>query len=82
MCNRGMGAWAEEPAAEFDAIDPAVDWMKKHREEILVGTVIVIAGVALVAISAGAVLILVPIVMLAEDLPDQLPAMRMAGDPR
>ncbi len=70
MCNRGMGEWAEEDAAEFDAIEPAVDWIKNHREEILVGTVIVIAGVAftvVVAASAGGALILVPVVFLVED---------------
>jgi len=26
-----MGEWAEESAAEFDAIEPAVDWVKNHR---------------------------------------------------
>lgn len=81
MCNRGMGEWAEEYAAEFDAIDPAVDWIKKHREEILVGTVIVIAGVAFaaaVAASAGGALILVPVVLLVEDSSDQAPANRFA----
>jgi nicotinamidase-related amidase len=65
-----MGEWAEEDAAEFDAIEPAVDWIKNHREEILVGTVIVIAGVAftvVVAASAGGALILVPVVFLVED---------------
>jgi len=70
MCIRGMGEWAEESAAEFDAIEPAVDWVKNHREELLVGTVIVIVGVAFavaVAASAGGALILVPLVLLAED---------------
>jgi hypothetical protein len=81
MCNRGRGEWAEEYAAEFDAIDPAVDWIKKHREEILVGTVIIIAGVAFaaaVAASAGGALILVPVVLLVEDSSDQAPANRFA----
>jgi hypothetical protein len=70
MCNRGMGEWAEEFAAEFDTIEPAVDWIKRHREEILVGTLIVIAGVtfvAAVAASGGGALVLVPLVVLAED---------------
>ena len=81
MCTRGMGEWAEESAAEFDAIEPAVDWIKNHREEILVGTVIVIAGVAFVAAvaaSAGGALILVPLVLLVEDSSGPTPAMGLA----
>lgn len=70
MCNRGMGEWAEEYVAEFDAIDPAVDWIKKHREELQVGAVIVIAGAAFavaVAASGGGALILAPLVFLVDD---------------
>lgn len=81
MCNRGMGEWADEYAAEFDAIEPAVDWLKRHREEILVGTLIVIAGVtfvAAVAASGGGAVVLVPLVMLAEDLSGSLPVARTA----
>ena len=68
MCNRGMGEWAEDYATEFDTSDSAVDWIKNHREEILVGTVIVIAGVAFVAVAAAAAgaLVLVPLVLLTE----------------
>jgi glucose-6-phosphate-specific signal transduction histidine kinase len=65
-----MGEWAEDFVAEFDSIDHAVDWIKNHREELLVGTVIVIAGVAFavaVAASAGGALILVPLVLVVED---------------
>lgn len=83
LCHRGMGEWAEEYAAEFDAIDPAVDWIKNHREEFLVGAVIVIAGVAFavaVAASAGGALILVPGVFLVEDAPAPTPATRFAGN--
>jgi hypothetical protein len=52
---------------KFPATDKAVDWLKRHREEILVGTVIVIAGVAftvLIVGSGGAALVLVPAVLL------------------
>ncbi len=76
MCKRRMGSWAEEHAAEFDSIEPAVDWIKNHREELLVGSVIIIAGVAFVAAvaaSGGGALILVPLVFLAENSPE-LPA--------
>ncbi|WNG22436.1 hypothetical protein F0U63_40930 [Cystobacter fuscus] len=51
-------------------MEPAVDWIKTHREELLVGTVIVIAGVAFVAAvaaSGGGALILMPLVFVAEN---------------
>jgi hypothetical protein len=54
-------------AVKFPATDKAVDWLKRHREEILVGTVIVIAGVAFTVIivgSGGTALVLVPAVLL------------------
>jgi hypothetical protein len=53
---------------KFPAADKAVDWLKQHRQEILVGAVVVIAGVAFVAVavgSGGAALVLVPVVLLA-----------------
>ncbi len=43
---------------EFTAIDSAVDWLKRHRKELLAGgVVVVIAGVVFVVVSAGAGLI-------------------------
>lgn len=51
---------------EFTAIDTAVDWLKRHRRSILVGSVVVIAGVAFVMVSAGAgLVVLAPAVILA-----------------
>jgi len=51
---------------EFTATDSAVEWLKRHRKSILVGSVIVIAGVVFVVVSAGAgVVILAPAVILA-----------------
>jgi hypothetical protein len=51
---------------EFTAIDTAVDWLKRNRKAVLVGTVIVIAGVVFVTVSAGAgAIVLVPVVLLA-----------------
>jgi hypothetical protein len=72
LCKQRQGSWAEEYSAEFNAIEPAVDWIKTHREEILMGTVIVIAGVAFVAAvaaSGGGALILMPLVFVAENSP-------------
>ncbi|MDC0711945.1 hypothetical protein POL68_25985 [Stigmatella sp. ncwal1] len=51
---------------EFTAVDTAVDWVKRHRTLILTGTVVIIAGVAFIVISAGAgLVILAPAVLLA-----------------
>ncbi len=62
---------APEPR-RFEAIEPAVDWVKENRNELLVGAVIIIAGVAFVAVlvgTGGGSLALVPLVMMAS--PDQ-----------
>jgi len=51
---------------EFTATDSAVEWLKRHRKSILVGSVVVIAGVVFVVVSAGAGLVIVaPAVLLA-----------------
>ncbi|WNG52827.1 hypothetical protein F0U60_38715 [Archangium minus] len=52
----------------FEAMDTAVDWVRRHRTKILAGTVIIIAGVAFIAVvgaSGGAALVLVPVVLVA-----------------
>ncbi|WP_163991899.1 hypothetical protein [Pyxidicoccus caerfyrddinensis] len=52
---------------EFAAIDSAVDWLKRNRKAVLVGSVVVVAGVAFVVLSAGAgLVVLAPAVLLAE----------------
>jgi hypothetical protein len=55
------------PAHRFEAIDHAVDWVKRHRNELLLGSVVVIAGVAFVVIACGSsgCLLLVPVLLLA-----------------
>jgi hypothetical protein len=51
---------------EFSAVDDAVDWLKRNHEAILVGSVVIIAGVVFVTVSAGAgVVVLAPAVLLA-----------------
>ncbi|WNG39179.1 hypothetical protein F0U61_40060 [Archangium violaceum] len=53
-------------ALRFTAVDGAVEWLKRNREELLLGTVVVIAGVAFVTISAGAgAVVLAPAVLVA-----------------
>lgn len=60
----------ELDAKRFTAIEPAIDWMKRNRKEILVGTVIVAAGVVFVVVSAGAgTLVLAPALLMASSEP-------------
>lgn len=50
---------------ELTGADGVVDWLKRHRKEVLVGSVITIAGVAFVVVSAGAgLLVLAPVVLM------------------
>jgi hypothetical protein len=52
-------------ALSFTAIGHAVDWLRRHQREVLVGTTIVAAGVAFVVISSGAgLIVLAPLVLL------------------
>jgi hypothetical protein len=51
----------------FPVVDSAVDWLKQHHRELVVGTVVVIAGVAFVVIvagSGGSALVLAPAFLL------------------
>jgi hypothetical protein len=51
---------------EFSAVDEAVDWLKRNPRGVLVGSIVVIAGVAFVTVSAGAgLVVLAPAVLLA-----------------
>jgi hypothetical protein len=56
----------------FPSVDGAVDWLKRNHREVLVGTVVIVAGVAFVVVvagSGGAALILAPAVLLADASP-------------
>ncbi|WP_233166619.1 hypothetical protein [Archangium sp. Cb G35] len=51
---------------EFSATTQAIDWLKRNRDEALVGSIVVVAGVAfLVAFPPGALIALVPVAALA-----------------
>jgi len=57
---------------KFPTGDQAVNWLKQHGEELVAGTVVVIAGVTFIAVvggSGGLALLLVPTVLLAEVQP-------------
>jgi hypothetical protein len=59
---------------EFSAVESAVDWVKRNRREILVGSVVVIAGVVFVVASMGAgLVVLAPAVLLAGENPGAEP---------
>jgi len=50
---------------EFLGTNEAIEWLKRHRTELLVGAVIVVAGVTFVVVSAGAgVLVLAPLAII------------------
>jgi hypothetical protein len=54
-------------ALEFTVMDDALDWLKRHHQQILVGTLVTVAGVTFIAISAGAgVLVLAPLVLMTQ----------------
>lgn len=60
----------ELEAKRFTAIDPAIDWLKRNHKKILVGTVVIVAGVAFVVVSAGAgILVLTPTLLLVSSDP-------------
>lgn len=81
MCLNGRGPWAEKQAREFTQVDIAVEWLESHRNEIVTGTLVVIAGVAFVAAvagSGGGALCFVPLLALAS----ANPASELPADPR
>jgi hypothetical protein len=51
---------------EFTAVDSAVDWLKRNHKAVLAGTLVVVAGVVFVVISAGAgLIVLAPAALVA-----------------
>ena len=51
---------------EFSAPGEAIDWLNRHRAAVVVGGIIVIAGVDFVVISAGTgLLVLAPVLWMA-----------------
>lgn len=53
-------------ALEFTGVEAAVEWLKQNRAQLLVGTIVVVAGVAFVTLSAGAgLVVLAPVVLVA-----------------
>ncbi|HEX8537031.1 MAG TPA: hypothetical protein VF664_06170 [Cystobacter sp.] len=48
-------------------MDDAIDWLKRHRQQLLVGTLVIAAGVTFIVISGGAgTLVLAPLVLVTQ----------------
>ncbi|EPX63543.1 hypothetical protein D187_005949 [Cystobacter fuscus DSM 2262] len=49
---------------KFSHMDEAIDWIKNHKAEVAIGTVVIVAGVAFVLSTGGSgTLILAPLVL-------------------
>jgi hypothetical protein len=47
---------------EFPTMDRAMDWLRRHKKEILIGTIVVVAGATFIVVTGGAgALVLVPL---------------------
>lgn len=54
----------ERQELEFSNIDAALDWLRRHKTEVAIGTVVVVAGVAFVVATGGAgALVLAPLAL-------------------
>jgi hypothetical protein len=54
----------ERQELEFSNIDAALDWLRRHKTEVALGTVVVVAGVTFVVATGGAgALILAPLAL-------------------
>lgn len=54
----------ERERLRFSSVDQAVDWIRDHKAEVAIGTVIIIAGVAFVITTGGSgALILAPLAL-------------------
>jgi hypothetical protein len=49
---------------EFSHVEEALDWLRKHKAEVALGTIVIVAGVAFVLTTGGAgALILAPLAL-------------------
>jgi len=65
---------------EFPVAHDAVEWVKRNRTELLVGSIVVVAGVAFVTLSAGAGLVILAPVALVISAASQ-DRLQLAGVP-
>ncbi len=54
----------EQEKLKFSRMDEAIDWIQKHKAEVALGTVVIVAGVAFVLATGGAgALVLAPLAL-------------------
>ncbi|RKG84773.1 hypothetical protein D7V88_21235 [Corallococcus terminator] len=56
----------------MSSVEEVSDWVSRHRESLLVGSVVVIAGVVFVVVSAGAGLVVLAPALFLTDSDDGL----------
>lgn len=54
----------ERTALRFSSIDGAMDWLRNHKSEVAIGTVVIVAGVMFIVATGGAgALVLAPLAL-------------------
>ncbi len=63
-CLKEQQALRSEKALHFSSIDRALEWLKEHKTEVAIGTIVVVAGVAFIVATGGTgALILAPLAL-------------------
>jgi uncharacterized membrane protein len=63
-CEEEQEEAAREEKPEFSRINEAIEWLRAHKAEVAIGTVIIVAGVAFIVTTGGSgALILVPLAL-------------------
>ncbi|WP_395814549.1 hypothetical protein [Archangium minus] len=54
----------KRPPLEFSSLDKARDWIRAHKTELVLGTVVIVAGTAFILVTGGSgALLLVPLAL-------------------
>ncbi|MCY1023033.1 hypothetical protein [Pyxidicoccus sp. MSG2] len=54
----------ERTALRFSSIDGALDWLRDHKSEVAIGTIVIVAGVTFMVATGGAgALVLAPLAL-------------------
>ncbi|WNG41805.1 hypothetical protein F0U61_04805 [Archangium violaceum] len=54
----------KRPPLEFSSLDKARDWIRAHKTELALGTVVIVAGTAFILVTGGSgALLLVPLAL-------------------
>ncbi len=63
-CEEEQEELEREKQLKFSRMDEAIDWIKRHKTELALGTVVIVAGVAFVLTTGGSgALILAPLAL-------------------